>query len=147
MLFSHVQLCDFMDCSPPGSSVHGDSSGKNAGVGCHALLQGIISTQGLNPGLSHCGQILYHLSHQGSPRILEWVAYPFSRASSQPRNLTRVSWITGRFFISRATRETHICPWFYVFIKYQFQSCEIPNLGIKMVQCQQLWFDLNRIVK
>ena len=37
--------------------------------------------------------------------------------------------------------------WFYVFIKYQFQSCEIPNLGIKMVQCQQRWFDLNRIVK
>ena len=39
-----------------------------------------------NPGLPHCRQILYHLSHQGSPGILEWVAYPFSRSSSQPRD-------------------------------------------------------------
>ena len=46
-------LCDPMDCSPPGSSVHGDSLGKNSGVGCHALLQGIFQTQGLNPGLHH----------------------------------------------------------------------------------------------
>ena len=51
-----------------------------------------------NPGLSHCRQILYHLSHQGSPRMLEWVAYPFSRESSRPRNQTRVSWIAGGFF-------------------------------------------------
>ena len=39
-----------MDCSPPGSSVHGDSPGKNTGVGCHAFLQGIFSIQGSNPG-------------------------------------------------------------------------------------------------
>ena len=44
-------LCDSMDCSPPGSSVHGDSPGKNTEVGCHALLQGIFPTQGLNPCL------------------------------------------------------------------------------------------------
>jgi len=44
-----------------------DSLGKNAGVGCHTLLQGIFPTQGLNPGLPHCRQILYHLSDQGSP--------------------------------------------------------------------------------
>ena len=48
-------------------------------------------THGLNPGLLHCRWTLYHLSHQGSPRILEWVAYPFSRGSSQSRNRTRVS--------------------------------------------------------
>ena len=78
-------LCDPMDCSPPGSSVQGDSPGKNTGVGCHALLQGIFPTQGSNPSTLHCRQILYHLSHQGSPRILEWVAYPFSSRSSQPR--------------------------------------------------------------
>ena len=47
-------LCDPMDCSPPGSSVHGDSPGKNTWVGCQALLQGIFQTQGLNPGLLHC---------------------------------------------------------------------------------------------
>ena len=56
-----------MDCSPPGSSVHGDSPGKNTGVGCYALLQGIFQTQGSNPGLPHCRWILYCLSHQGSP--------------------------------------------------------------------------------
>ena len=60
-------LCDPMDYSPPGSSVHADSPGKNTEVGCHALLQGIFLTQGLNPGLPHCRQILYLLSHQGSP--------------------------------------------------------------------------------
>ena len=54
-----------MDCSPPGSSVHGDSPGKNTGVSCHTLLQGIFPTQGLNPGLAHCRWILYRLSHEG----------------------------------------------------------------------------------
>ena len=58
-----LTLCDPMDYSPPGSSVHGDPSGKN--TGCHALLQGIFPTQGSNPGLPRCRQILYHLSHQG----------------------------------------------------------------------------------
>ena len=47
-----------------------DSSGKNTGVGCHSILQGIFLTQGSNPGLLHCRQILYHLSHQGSPLIV-----------------------------------------------------------------------------
>ena len=60
-------LCHPMDCSPPGSSVHGDSPGKNTGVDCHSLLQGIFPTQGLNLGLQHRRQILYHLSHRGRP--------------------------------------------------------------------------------
>ena len=64
---SSPTLCDPMDCSPPGTSVQGDSPDKNTGVGCHALLQGIFPTQGLNPGLPHCRQILYQLSHQGRP--------------------------------------------------------------------------------
>ena len=64
---SCLNLCDPMDSSPPGSSVHGDSSGKKTGIGSHALLQRIFPTQGLNPGLPQCRQILYHLSHQGSP--------------------------------------------------------------------------------
>ena len=55
--------------SPPCSSVHGHSLGKNTEVGCHALLQGIFPTQGSNPGPPHCRRILYHLSHQeNSPR-------------------------------------------------------------------------------
>ena len=62
-------LCDSMDCSPPGTSVHGDSPGKNTGMGCHTLLQGIFPTQELNPGLPHCRRILYCLRHQKSPYI------------------------------------------------------------------------------
>ena len=100
-----LTLCDPMACSLPGSSVHGDSPGKNTGVGCHALLQGIFPTQGLNPGLPHCRQILYWLNHQGSPRMLEWGAYPFSRWSFHPRNQTGVFCIPGEFFTSWATRE------------------------------------------
>ena len=91
-----LTLCNPVDCSPPGSSVPRDSPGKDTGVGCHALLQGIFPTQGSNPGPRHCRKILYCLSHQGSPRILEWVAYPFSRRSSRPRNHTRVTCIAGR---------------------------------------------------
>ena len=49
--------------SPPGSSVHVDSPDENTGMGCHALLQGIFSTQGLNPGLPRWRRILYFLSH------------------------------------------------------------------------------------
>ena len=92
---SYPTLCDPMDCSLPGSCVHRDSPGNNTGVGSGSLLQGISPTQGLNPGLPHCRQILYCVNHQRSPRILEWVAYPFSRGSSQPRNQTEVSCIAG----------------------------------------------------
>ena len=48
-----LTLCDPMDCSPPGFSVHGDSPGKNTGMGCHVLLQGIFPAQGSNPYLLH----------------------------------------------------------------------------------------------
>ena len=68
---SCLTLCNHMDCSLPGSSVHGDSPGKNTRMGCHALLQGIFPTQGSNPGLLHCRWILYQLSQQRSPIILE----------------------------------------------------------------------------
>ena len=64
-----LQLCltlyDPMDCSLPGSSVCGDFPGKNTGVGCQVLLQGIFPTQRLNPGPPQCKQILYYLSLQG----------------------------------------------------------------------------------
>ena len=59
-------LCDPTDYSPPGSSVHGDSPGKNTGVGCHALAQGTFPTSGLNPALPHCRRF-FTLSHEGSP--------------------------------------------------------------------------------
>ena len=47
-----------------------DFPGKNTRVRCHALLQGIFPTQGLNPGFPHCRQILYQLSHQGNPKVI-----------------------------------------------------------------------------
>ena len=59
-----------------------NSPGRNSGVGSLPLLQGIFQTQGSNPRLPHCRQILYQLNHKGSPRILEWVAYLFSNRSS-----------------------------------------------------------------
>ena len=67
-LQSCLTLCDRMNYSPSGSSVHGDSPGKNTGMGCHALLQGIFPTQRWNPGLLHCRWILHQLSYQGSPK-------------------------------------------------------------------------------
>ena len=82
-----------------------NSPGQNTRVGSLFLLQGIFPTQGSNPGLSYCRWILYQLTHKGSSRILEWVAYPFSRGSSWPRNWTRVSCIAGGFFTNWAIRE------------------------------------------
>ena len=83
-----------------------DSLGQNTRVGSLSFLQGIFPTQGLNPGLPHCKVIFfYQLSHKGSPRILEWVAFPFASGSSRPRNWTGVSCIAGRFFTNWAIRE------------------------------------------
>ena len=82
-----------------------DSPGQNTGAGSHFLLQRIFLTQRSNPNLPHSRRIFYQLSHQGSPRILERVAYPFSIGSSQPRYQTGVSCTAGGFFTSWATRE------------------------------------------
>ena len=65
---SCLTLCDPVDCSPPGSSVHRDCPGKNTEVGCHAFLQGIFPTQGSNPGLLYCRWILYCLK-PGKPTL------------------------------------------------------------------------------
>ena len=93
---------------PHGPYSPWNSPGQNTGVGSLSLLQGIFPTQGLNPGLLHCRQILYQLSHKGSSRILEWVAYPFSRGPSLLRNGTRVSCIAGGFFTNWAIREASL---------------------------------------
>ena len=71
-----------MDCTPPGSSVHEDSPGKNIRVGCHALLQGIFSTQESNWGLLHCRWILYQLSYQGS-LLIQWIKVPINRSQTK----------------------------------------------------------------
>ena len=85
---------------PHGLFCPWNSPGRNTGVGSLSLLQGIFLIQGSNPGLPHFWWILYQLSHQGSPRILEWVAFPFSRGSSRPRDQTGVSSIADEFFTS-----------------------------------------------
>ena len=101
---SHSVMSD--SSRPHGLYSPWTSPGQNTGVGSRSLLQEIFPTQGLNPGLPHCRPILYQLSHQGSPRILEWVASPFSSRSSQPRNWTGASCIAGGFFTSWATQES-----------------------------------------
>ena len=83
LLQSCPTFCDPVDCSPPGSSVFGDSPGKNTGVGCHALLQGLFPTQGLKLDLLHCGQFLFCLSHQGGTDSL-WVCTYFCGYSTCP---------------------------------------------------------------
>ena len=100
---SHSVMSDSLQPHGPYSSWN--SLGQNTGVGSLSLLQGIFPTQGLNPGLPNCRQILYQLSHKGRSRILEWVAYPFSSGSSLPRKRTGVSFIAGRFFTNWAMRE------------------------------------------
>ena len=79
-----------------------NSSCQNSEVGSLSILQGIFPTQGSNPGLPHCRQVLYQL--KGSSGILECVAHPFSSRSSQPRNQKGVSCVACGFFTNRATR-------------------------------------------
>ena len=85
-------LCDPMDCSPPGFSVLGGFPSMNTRAGCHALLQGIFLTQVLNLGLPHYRRILYCLSHQGSPWILEWLGCPYSRGIFPTQELNWGLW-------------------------------------------------------
>ena len=82
----YLILCDLKDCSPPGSSVHGILQARI--LEWVALLPSPcdLPNSGMHRSLLYYREILYHLSHQGSPRILEWVAYPFSRGYSPPRN-------------------------------------------------------------
>ena len=82
--------------------------GQNTRVGSPSLFQDIFPTRGSNPSLPHCRQILYQLSHKGSTRILEWVAYPFSRGSSRPRNQIGVSCIAGGFFTNWASDNNNL---------------------------------------
>ena len=89
-------LCDPMD--PMDCTVHGILQVRNIGLGSLSLLQGIFPTHGSNPHLLHCRQILYQLSHKGSPRMIPSSAYlpdpgikpesPALRADSWPTELS-----------------------------------------------------------
>ena len=81
---SCLTLCDPMDCSLAGSSVHGDSPGRNTGMGCHAHLQGIFPTQGSNLGLPNCRQIILPHNHthvQTTSEIKSFQVYLACRVS------------------------------------------------------------------
>ena len=119
---SQSESCSVLSDSlqPHGLYSPWNCPGQNTEVGTLSLLQGIFSTQASNPGLPHCRQILYQLNHSGSPRVLEWVAYPFSSTSSWPRNQTEVACIAGGFFTNWAIREAfYLYPiyakWFWIF--------------------------------
>ena len=81
---SESESCSVVSDSlqPHGLYSPWNSPGQDTRVGSLSHLQGIFPTQGSNPGLPHCRWILYQLSHKGSPRILECVAYTFSSGSS-----------------------------------------------------------------
>ena len=87
-------------CNPTDCTIHGTILARILEWVAYSLLHGIFPTQGLNSGLLHSRQILYQLSHEGSPRILEWVAYPFSMRSSDLGNRTRVSYTADGFCTS-----------------------------------------------
>ena len=103
--------CNSMDCSPPGFSVRGDSPGKFTGVGCHAFLQGIFPTQGLNPGLRYCRWILYPLSHQGT---------------SKNNAVSSLSLLQGNFLTRESNQGLLHCRW----ILYQLNYLGSPELII-----------------
>ena len=102
---------------------------------CHALLQGIFLTQGSIPGLSHCRQILHQLSHQGSPRILEWVAYPFCSRSSHPRIKPGSPALQADSLpteLSRKPTYIYICTYLYIDICLQLTCIYICSLSISI---------------
>ena len=118
-----------------------NSPGQNTGVGSLSLLQRIFPTQVSNPGLPHCRWILYQLSHKGSPRILEWVAYPFSSGTSWPRNWTRISCIAGRFFTIWATREACASLGHLLSGKGSIKKCRVE---VKIKKCWLIMLTVRR---
>ena len=120
---------------PCGLYTPWNSPGKNTGVGSLSLLQGIFPTQISNPGLPHCRRILSQQSHKGKPRRLEWVAYPFSRGSSWPRNGTGVSCIAGGFFTNWAIREALIHAKLYLSLSLNFWYLQNSTQYLAYYKC------------
>ena len=96
-------LCDPMDCNLTSLLCQWNSPGKNSRVGCCSLLQEIFPTQGLNSGLSHCRQILYCLSYQGSPET--------AKLSSN---------VAGPFYIPAGKGREFL--WFYILASIEYLS-------------------------
>ena len=144
----YLILCDPMECGLPGSSIHGDSPGKNTGGGCHALLQGIFPTQGSNPDLPHCRRILYVLSHHGSPdqRIrktnstrdlrpcpsLFIMASLTAKIQKQSKCLSSDEWIRKMWcvYINSTMKYFSVIKKEHVFILFNLHECKVPWLGM-----------------
>ena len=106
---SHVQLFGTSWTVAHQAPLSMEFSGKNTGVHCYPLLQGIFPTQGLNLGFQHCRQILYHLSHQRSPLK----AFQFSSVQSLlcPTLSDLIDWSTPGFPVHHQLPEftqTHV---------------------------------------
>ena len=103
-VFSHIVFSESESHSVVSDSLwpHGILQARILECVAFPFSRGSFQTQGSNPGLQHCRQICYQLSHKGSSRMLKWVADPFSRASFWSRNRTGVSCIAGRFFTNWA---------------------------------------------
>ena len=137
-----AQSCPTL-CNPMDYTVHGILQARR-GAGSLSLLHGIFPTQGSNPSLPHCRRILHQLSHKGSTRILEWVAYHFVRGSSWPRNWTGVSYIAGGFFTNWAIRERGFIEDRYLKTKIWVLDVLIA-IGISLLLAFCQWIQLGNI--
>ena len=143
-------LCDPMDCSPPGN---------NTGVHCHTVLQGIFPTQGLNPGLPHGRQILYHLSQQGSSLVKsKWLQrnrkkLTFGRRVKEidlGKDTYTPVFIAALFTIARTWKQ-HKCPsteeWikkiWYIYTMEYYSAIKRNEIGSFV----EMWMDLESEVR
>ena len=111
-------LCDPMDCSPPGSFVHGDSPGKNNGMGCHAILQGIFPTQELNPSLLHllnCRQILYHRPTMESHNFI----------------IINLGEVILKFLLNQSHQSSRVLNLFALLLMKGLSQLSLPELSLK----------------
>ena len=111
-----------------------NSPDQNTGVGSFSLLQGIFPIKGSNLDLLHCRQIFHQLSHQVSPRILKWVADPFSRRSSWRRNWTKdlsnCKWILYQLSYQGSPLLESWCLWN---AKFMWICSSLPLISFNMV--------------
>ena len=120
-----------------------NSPGWNTWVGSCSLLQGIFPTQGWNPGLPHCKQILYHLSHQGSPTILEWVTYPspgdLLHPGIKPGSPALQALQSDNFFHFLLAHEAPTYRAFSFFLSSLFQTSTLSPLATSHVVVRAWW--------
>ena len=135
-----LTLCDPMDCSPQGSSVPGNSPGKNTGVGSLSLLPGIFPTQDLNGGLLHCRQILYRLCYQrlrsGRKEVEgEWGRHLCPGLDSKSGTFTSVSRKSSMLSHVPWLFMCHVGPLYAIFGKISIGSSDRFLIGLFVSWC------------